>query len=454
MILEAALERLIKIGTLSVTFPDGTVRFFGTGGEPRASMAIRSKKAQRRLARNPALALGEAYMDGDVEFGDHDLFGTLDFLAMNSMEGGSHPFDKFMEKVRWLRRGLDQLNSIARSRRNVAHHYDLDDRLYSVMLDIDRQYSCAYFPDGTESLEEAQLKKKVHIASKLMLDRPGLEVLDIGCGWGGMALFLAKEYGARVTGLTLSQEQLSVARRRAFEEGLSGLVSFELIDYRDWDHPVDRIVSVGMFEHVGINHYKTFFDKVKSLLRDDGVAVIHAIGRADGPGSTNPWIAKYIFPGGYSPAVSEVMSVVEKSGLWASDIEILRLHYARTLELWRERFDHHRKDLAKLYDERFCRMFEFYLIGSELAFRRMGHMNWQIQLTKDFATAPLARDYISEMERTKLVSIASRSRIPMDHPSGGRKSGVGVGVGVVLSNVDGVRASLGNRTVAASEPVE
>jgi cyclopropane-fatty-acyl-phospholipid synthase len=207
------------------------VKAFGTGEEPRASLAIRSTLAQRRLARNPALALGEAYMDGEIEFGDGDLFGTLDFLAMNSMEGGSHPFDKLMEKVRRLRRSLDQFNTTGRSRRNVAHHYDLDDRLYSVMLDHDRQYSCAYFPDGDETLEDAQLKKKVHIASKLMLDRPGLEVLDIGCGWGGMALFLAREYGARVTGLTLSQEQLSVARRRAFEEGLSDLVSFELIDY-------------------------------------------------------------------------------------------------------------------------------------------------------------------------------------------------------------------------------
>lgn len=294
---------------------------------------------------------------------------------------------------------------MGRSRRNVAHHYDLDDRLYSVMLDHDRQYSCAYFPDGDETLEDAQLKKKIHIASKLMLDRPGLEVVDIGCGWGGMALFLAREYGARVTGLTLSQEQLAVARRRAFEEGLSDLVSFELIDYRNWDHKVDRIVSVGMFEHVGINHYKTFFDKVKSLLRDGGVAVIHAIGRADGPGSTNPWIAKYIFPGGYSPAVSEVMSVVEKSGLWATDIEILRLHYARTLELWRERFDRHRAALTALYDERFCRMFEFYLVGSELAFRRLGHMNWQIQLTKEIATLPLARDYMVDAERGALAKI-------------------------------------------------
>jgi len=389
------------------------VKAFGTGEEPRASLAIRSTLAQRRLARNPALALGEAYMDGEIEFGDGDLFGTLDFLAMNSMEGGSHPFDKLMEKVRRLRRSLDQFNTTGRSRRNVAHHYDLDDRLYSVMLDHDRQYSCAYFPDGDETLEDAQLKKKVHIASKLMLDRPGLEVLDIGCGWGGMALFLAREYGARVTGLTLSQEQLSVARRRAIEEGLSDLVSFELIDYRNWDHKVDRIVSVDMFEHVGINHYKTFFDKVKSLLRDDGVAVIHAIGRADGPGSTNPWIAKYIFPGGYSPAVSEVMSVVEKSGLWATDIEILRLHYARTLELWRERFDRHRAALTTVYDERFCRMFEFYLVGSELAFRRWGHMNWQIQLTKDVATVPLARDYMAAAERRKLASMTSRDATPI-----------------------------------------
>lgn len=399
MLLEAALTRLIKIGTLTVRFPDGSSRTFGTGSEPRASIVLRTNRAKRRLLLNPALALGELYMDGEVEPGPRGLFQTLDFLALNSMEGGSHPLDKFMEKVRWFRRNLDQLNFAGRSKKNVAHHYDLDGRLYSLMLDEDRQYSCAYFPEGDETLEEAQLKKKRHIASKLMLDRPGLEVLDIGCGWGGMALYLAKEFGARVTGLTLSEEQLKEARIRAKAAQLDHMVTFELMDYRNWTRQVDRVVSVGMFEHVGVNHFRTYFDKIRSILSEDGVALVHAIGRADGPGSTNPWIAKYIFPGGYSPAISEVMSVVEKSGLWAADIEVLRLHYAKTLERWHDRFANNRSKLAKLYDERFCRMFEFYLIGSELAFRRMGHMNWQLQLTKNISTVPLARDYMLDAER-------------------------------------------------------
>lgn len=399
MLLEATLQKLIKIGTLTVRFPDGNSRNFGTGLEPYAALVIRTERAKRRLFLNPALALGELYMDGEIEPGPRGLFQTLDFLAMNSMEGGSHPMDKLMEKVRWFRRSLDQLNLAARSKRNVAHHYDLDGRLYSLMLDEDRQYSCAYFPGGQETLEEAQLKKKRHIASKLRLDRPGLEVLDIGCGWGGMALYLAQEFGARVTGLTLSEEQLKEARVRAKQAQLDHLVTFELMDYRKWSRKVDRVVSVGMFEHVGVNHFKTYFEKIKSILEDDGVALVHAIGRADGPGSTNPWIAKYIFPGGYSPAISEVMEVVEKSGLWATDIEVLRLHYAKTIEQWHHRFAENRSKLAKIYDERFCRMFEFYLIGSELAFRRMGHMNWQIQLTKNVDTLPLARDYMIDAER-------------------------------------------------------
>lgn len=398
MLLEAALNRLVKIGTLTVTMPNGAVRQFGSGTSPTVSLTIRTERARRRLLLNPALALGEAYMDGDIDTNGQDLFEVLDFLAMNSMVGGSHPIDKFMEKVRLFRRSLDQLNFAGRSQRNVAHHYDLDSRLYSLILDEDRQYSCAYFPDGNETLEEAQRKKKRHIAAKLKLDRPGLEVVDIGCGWGGMALFLAREFDAKVTGLTLSTEQLSAARLRARDAGLDGQVSFELMDYRSWRRPVDRVVSVGMFEHVGINHFRTFFDTVREMLNDDGVALIHAIGRSDGPGSTNPWIAKYIFPGGYSPALSEVMSVVEKSGLWATDIEILRLHYAETLRLWRQRFKKHRDALSELYDDRFCRMFEFYLMGSELAFRRLGHMNWQLQLTKNVDTLPLARDYMLEME--------------------------------------------------------
>ncbi len=405
MLLETILARLIRIGTLTVHLPNGSRRSFGSGSAPYAAMRIKTGRAKRRLALNPALALGEGYMDGEIEPVDGDLFSTLDLLALNATEGGNHPFDKLMEKVRWLRRNLDQMNYASRSKRNVAHHYDLDGRLYERMLDADRQYSCAYFPEGHETLEEAQRRKKIHIASKLMLDRPGLEVLDIGCGWGGMAIFLAREYGARVTGLTLSEEQLAVARKRSKDADLDNLVEFRLMDYRDWNKPVDRIVSVGMFEHVGINHYRVFFEKIKRSLKPDGIALIHAIGRADGPGSTNPWIAKYIFPGGYSPAVSEVMAAVEKSGLWATDIEILRLHYAKTLAHWRERFNLRRDELCALYDERFCRMFEFYLVGSELAFRRMGHINWQLQLTKSLETLPVSRSYMVEDEFKKTAAL-------------------------------------------------
>jgi cyclopropane-fatty-acyl-phospholipid synthase len=298
-----------------------------------------------------------------------------------------------------VRRRIDQLNPAGRARRNVAHHYDLNGRLYALFLDRDRQYSCAYFARGDETLEEAQAAKKRHIAAKLRLDRPGLEVLDIGCGWGGMAITLARDWGARVTGITLSAEQLAEARRRAAEAGLADRVRFELMDYRDWRRPVDRVVSVGMFEHVGIDHYRRFFRAVRDALRPDGVALVHAIGRSSGPGSTNPWLAKYIFPGGYSPALSEVVPQVEKAGLWITDVEVLRLHYAMTLREWRRRFAANRDAIQSLYDERFCRMFEFYLAGCELAFRRTDHMNWQLQLAREKEALPLTRDYMLEAER-------------------------------------------------------
>ena len=257
----------------------------------------------------------------------------LDVLAMNVMANANgHPDRAAARRARrHLERRIDQYNPAQRARRNVAHHYDLNGRLYSLFLDRDRQYSCAYFPRGDETLEEAQIAKKRHIAAKLCLDRPDLTVLDIGSGWGGLALTLARDYGARVTGITLSTEQLAESRARAAAEGLEDRVSFELLDYRALDRRFDRIVSVGMFEHVGVGHYRAFFDTVARCLNPDGVALLHAIGRSDGPGFTNPWIAKYIFPGGYCPALSEVLPPVEKSGLIATDIEILRLHYAETL---------------------------------------------------------------------------------------------------------------------------
>jgi cyclopropane-fatty-acyl-phospholipid synthase len=358
-------------------------------------MRIATARALRRLTLNPALALGEGYMDGEVTPEGCSLFELVQLLVRNIARGGSHPAERAMDWLRLARRRIDQLNPAARARRNVAHHYDLNGRLYALFLDRDRQYSCAYFATGTETLEEAQAAKKRHIAAKLLLDRPGLEVLDIGCGWGGMALTLAREHGARVTGITLSTEQLEVARARAAEEGLSDRVRFELMDYRAWKRPVDRIVSVGMFEHVGIDHYGRFFRTLRQALRADGVALVHAIGRSEGPGATNPWLAKYIFPGGYSPALSEVLPAVERSGLFMTDIEILRLHYAMTIAQWRARFAGNRDAIASLTDERFCRMFEFYLAGAELAFRESGHIVWQMQLARRADTVPLTRDYLT-----------------------------------------------------------
>ncbi|MGH7044553.1 MAG: class I SAM-dependent methyltransferase, partial [Acetobacteraceae bacterium] len=281
---------------------------------------------------------------------------------------------------------------------NVAHHYDLDGRLYSLFLDRDRQYSCAYFPRGDETLEAAQEAKKRHIAAKLCLDRPDLSVLDIGCGWGGMALTLARDFGAKVLGVTLSVEQLNEARTRAAAAGLADRVRFELLDYRAVTGQFDRIVSVGMFEHVGVDHYRTFFATMANRLAPDGVALLHAIGRNEGPGSTNPWLAKYIFPGGYCPALSETLAASERSGLRLTDIEILRLHYAETLRHWRRRFSANRDTIASLYDERFCRMFEFYLAGSELSFRHDNMMVFQIQLAHRQEAVPLTRAYIAAAE--------------------------------------------------------
>jgi cyclopropane-fatty-acyl-phospholipid synthase len=348
---------------------------------------------------NPTLGLGEAYMAGTLAVDGNNIYDLLDVMLANAEHNpSSHPILRLREQLAGVIRRVLQYNPAGRARRNVAHHYDLNGRLYSLFLDRDRQYSCAYFPHGDETLEEAQAAKKRHIAAKLCLDRSGLRVLDIGSGWGGLALTLARDFGAHVTGITLSQEQLTEARSRAWAEGLQDQVRFELLDYREVTETFDRIVSVGMFEHVGIGHYRAFFDMVARCLKPDGVALIHAIGRSDGPGSTNAWLRKYIFPGGYSPALSEVLPPVERSGLMGTDIEILRLHYAETLRHWRWRFAANRDAITALYDEAFCRMFEFYLAGSEIAFRRGGHMIWQLQLAHGHGAVPLTRDYIAAVE--------------------------------------------------------
>jgi cyclopropane-fatty-acyl-phospholipid synthase len=413
--LDSILRRFISEGQLTVRWPDGSLQTYrGSPGRvssgPQATINIRDRRTVRRLILNPGLSLGEAYMDGTLVPEGCTIYDVLDLLILNLESGGAAHYPLLGLRTRIgtaLKRWITD-NPAARSRRNVAHHYDLNGRLYSLFLDRDRQYSCAYFPTGNETLEEAQLAKKRHIAAKLKLDRPDLTVLDIGCGWGGMALTLAQEFGARVHGVTLSEEQLSEARARAEAAGLADRVTFALQDYRAVTEKYDRIVSVGMFEHVGTKAYRTFFEVVKRILPKNGVALLHSIGRMDGPGCTNSWLAKYIFPGGYSPALSEVLPHIEAAGLWVTDIEILRMQYALTLRQWRRRFAANRDAISALYDERFCRMFDFYLAGSEIAFRREGHMNFQIQMAPDINTVPLTRDYMFETER---AAVSAKERV-------------------------------------------
>ena len=406
-VLDRLMGRFIIAGRFCIRYPDGNlVRFEGKVPGPEAAIDVRTNAALRHLILDPQLGVGERYMDGTLVPLGCTIYDVLDVLLHNQQIGGLHAGNTLQMLRRLLVRRWTQWNPAKQSRKNVAHHYDLGDQLYEQFLDRDWQYSCAYFPRGDETLEEAQEAKKRHIAAKLMLNRPGLKVLDIGCGWGGMGLTLARDYGAQVVGVTLSTEQLARARSRAAAAGLSERVAFEALDYRDPAllamGPFDRVVSVGMFEHVGVNHYDAFFKRVRELLVPGGVALIHAIGRFDGPSATNAWIDKYIFPGGYSPSLSEIFGPVERSRLISTDLEILRLHYAETLRHWRKRFAARRDVVADMYDERFCRMFEFYLAASELAFRRQEHMIWQLQLSRELETVPLTRDYIAAAERAPL----------------------------------------------------
>jgi cyclopropane-fatty-acyl-phospholipid synthase len=401
-LLDGIFKRLITHGRLTVRWPNGQERIYAgnSGPGPTACMELRTSRAVRRMALDPALAMGELYMDRELMPLGCSIFDVLDVLVLNlAHNAAGHPLARFGSAIgRWKRR-LDQYNPAARSQRNAAHHYDLNGQLYSLFLDHDRQYSCAYFPTGTETLDQAQIAKKHHIAAKLLLRDSGMEVLDIGCGWGGLALTLARDYGARVLGVTLSQEQLSEAQARAKAAGLDDRVRFELRDYRELTGSFDRIVSVGMFEHVGVNHYPQFFAMARRRLKPNGVMLLHTIGRSGPPGATNPWLRKYIFPGGYTPALSELMAGLEPSGLCVTDIEVLRLHYAQTLHHWRRRFDANRDTIAAIYDDRFSRMFEFYLAGAELAFRHDGCVVFQLQLALDQGNVPLTREYITNAER-------------------------------------------------------
>ncbi|GLQ06881.1 SAM-dependent methyltransferase [Sneathiella chinensis] len=403
MLLDRILKSLVQVGQLTVLSPGGRKDVYGDLSHDMAqglrpvTIRLSTKQLRRKIALNPDPAFGEAYMDGTLVFEEGDLWGLFEILGINARlrDGTAVPETGLARMIGKFLKHINQFNNSRISRQNVAHHYDLSRDLYQLFLDEDMQYSCAYFESPNDSLEQAQLQKKQHIAGKLHLQQ-GHRVLDIGCGWGGMALYLARHYGVEVLGITLSEEQLAVARQRANAMGLSNQVRFELMDYRKLTGEFDRIVSVGMFEHVGAPHFREFFGGVRSLLKPDGVALIHSIGRMSPPGITSPFIHKYIFPGGYIPALSEVLTSVEKSELWATDIEILRVHYARTLKEWRHRFVARWQEAKALYDERFCRMWEFYLAASEMSFRFDSMMVFQMQLSRHVDALPYTRDYMQQ----------------------------------------------------------
>ena len=398
MLLSRLLERTVRVGTLEVIGADGARHVFSGAPGPEVTIRLHDRALHYKLFFNPELYLGEAYMDGTLTIEKGTLSALVEIAATNLRFAQADPLYAAQERLSRLMRAWQQYNSVGRARIHVAHHYDLPDRLYELFVDRDRQYSCAYFAGSGDDLETAQINKQRHLAAKLLLE-PGHRVLDIGSGWGGLALYLARVGGGEVTGLTLSSEQERFSNRQAAEAGLAERVRFHLRDYREETGTYDRIVSVGMFEHVGVDYYPEFFAKVRKLLTKDGVCVLHSIGRMAGPSATCAWLRKHIFPGGYTPALSEVLPVVEQSGLWVTDIEILRLHYAETLRAWRHRFQANRARIAELFDERFCRMWEFYLALSEAAFRHGDHFVFQMQLAKRRDAVPLTRDYIAEWDR-------------------------------------------------------
>jgi cyclopropane-fatty-acyl-phospholipid synthase len=393
LLLSTLLKRFVQIGTLNVIDATGRRHVFSGSPGPVVTFRLHDAAVANRLFWNPDLGLGEAYVDGMLTFEDCTLHDFLHLFNLNRRSLASHPLQAVLQSVSRRLRKLQQFNPIGRAQEHVAHHYDLSRELYELFLDEDLQYSCAYFRSEQDSLETAQRNKKEHIAAKLCL-QPGQRILDIGCGWGGLGLFLAQQADVEVVGVTLSTEQHKVAVERAQKLGLSDRVCFELQDYREVDGPFDRIVSVGMFEHVGVGHYEEFFARVNSLLTDDGVMLLHSIGRMSPPGVTGPWLRKYIFPGGYSPALSEVFDITQKQRLWVTDVEILRLHYAWTLQHWQQRFQANRAKAAALYDERFCRMWEFYLTCAEMVFTHGSGMVFQMQLTRERAAVPTTRDYL------------------------------------------------------------
>jgi cyclopropane-fatty-acyl-phospholipid synthase len=387
------IGHMFREGRIEVTMPSGQVSVAGDPAAPPIRVALHDPARIRAILTSPDLGVAEAYMDGDLTIENDDLRGFIELASLNREAGSPFWAAKPLLASQTLLRRVRQFNPAPRARKNVAHHYDLSGQLYRLFLDRDMQYSCAYFRHPDDSLELAQAQKKAHIAAKLLL-RPGMRVLDIGCGWGGMALTLARDYGARVVGVTLSTEQHAVATQRAKDAGLSDQVEFRLQDYRAVSETFDRIVSVGMFEHVGVPHYRTYFNHVHRLLVPDGVALIHTIGRSGPPAATGAFIDRHIFPGGYVPAMSEATAAIEREHLWTCDVEVWRLHYAETLRHWHERFMANIDKVREIYDERFCRMWRFYLLASEMSFRSGAQGVFQFQLARDQQAVPLTRDYL------------------------------------------------------------
>ena len=393
------LKSFVQVGTLKVVDAKGQAHVFAGAPGPQVTMKLSDPSLYRKLFFNPELHAGEAYMDGRLRFEDSTLRDFLTLFSVNRLSLGSYPMQKVLRRVsRGLKR-FQQLNPIGQAQKNIAHHYDLGNDFYRLFLDEGMQYSCAYFLDDKESLEQAQQNKLRLLAAKLDM-KPGLRVLDIGSGWGDLALYLGSTADVDVTGVTLSKEQHALANEKARAMGLSDRVRFELLDYRKVEDRFDRIVSVGMFEHVGVHHYDEFFAKVNALLEDDGIMVLHSIGHMSPPGTASPWLRKYIFPGAYSPALSEVFTSVEQASLWVTDVEVLRLHYAKTLNHWWRRFEANRDKVAAMYDERFCRMWEFYLVSAEMMFLTGSQMVFHMQLARQRDAAPIVRDYITDLQRS------------------------------------------------------
>jgi cyclopropane-fatty-acyl-phospholipid synthase len=407
------LKSFVRTGTLKVIDAEGKTHIFGgRAAGPDVTMRLTDPTLYRTLFLNPELAAGEAYMDGRMSFENSTLRDFLTLFSVNRLSLGSYPLQKVMRKVSRGLKSFQQANPIGRAQKNVAHHYDIGNDFYKLFLDRGMQYSCAYFTSDDNTLEEAQQNKLRLIASKLDL-KPGQKVLDIGCGWGDMALYLGRmAEGVQVVGVTLSKEQCKLANEKAKAHGLSDRVRFELRDYRELTERFDRIVSVGMFEHVGVAHYGEFFAKVNDLLTDTGVMLLHSIGHMSPPGTASPWLRKYIFPGAYSPALSEVFTAVEQNSLWVTDCEFLRVHYAKTLAHWASRFEANRAKVAEMYDERFCRMWEFYLISCEMMFRTGSQLVFHMQLAKKRDAVPIIRDYITDTQRVFIEREKERGIVP------------------------------------------